>query len=224
MPAISAGRPADQKINLPQGIGLRSENRAVRGYRERIRLLQENPSIANSPFNHTYTFTPSVGWFKDSQPPKTVTEKENANCFGATAWVFGIEKQVEEVWRKAIKAKRSYEANGNGAYITFAETDRPGYIGNEPMRAFLRFSPIVELVKEAMEGDIITQWYSDHNEENCGFEIKHSAIILPHGLVFEKEAYWYDIRSDRSVSNIIADVPSTANRVHNWIFRIHGAI
>ena len=116
--------------------------KTVVNYKKRIRLLLDNPSIANSPFDYTYTLcAPLSPLFGEPQPSGTATGRENANCFGTVAWVLGVERQVEATWRGAIKAKRSYEANGNGAYITFAEADRPGYIGNEPMRASFEIRP-----------------------------------------------------------------------------------
>ena len=213
---IHVTKPAAPQIRYPAGIGLREE---AMGYRERIRLLQENSSIVNSSFEFTYTFTPSVCFFEQTQPPKTVTNTENANCFGTVVWVLGVEKQVEWVWHRAIRASRSFEATGTGDYMALAD-GRPGYIGAEPIRAFLRFSRDVELVKNAQEGDIVTQWYSNPHDEECGFRIRHCGIILSDGLVFEKEGWIKGIKSSRVVSDLAADVPSTAKRMHTWLFRV----
>lgn len=221
-----AERTRERTACLPQGVGLRQDGRAAESYRDRIRLLQLNPLIANSPFEHTNTFMVDAEAWQRRYPEmascRTLTFEEKANCFGTTAWVLGIERQIEQVWREAIRNGRSFEANGTGDHMTLADDDRPGYVGAEPMRAFLRFSPNVELVKAEGEGVIFTQWYADPHAEVFGFEIKHSAILLPNMLLFEKEGYERGIRSDRDMDDLLACIPSDARKAHTWFFRVNG--
>jgi hypothetical protein len=134
----------------------------------------------------------------------------SANCHGTVIWIFDLEKHLLKVWSDAILIKESYKANGNGAFVVFPKAYRPGFVGEEPMRAFLDYSPRVKRTQGQIPGVVFTIWYEIKNR---GFEIRHSGILLPNGNLFEKEGIDYTLREDRSISKVISDVPKEAKNI-----------
>jgi hypothetical protein len=199
-------RPSFQIVSLARGTTQEIYPQVTPFYNDRMRLLVSNPKLARDSWTNMY------GW------------PETANCFGTVTWVFNIQKHLETVWKEACRQGKSYEANGTGDYVSFSPNGGPGYVGPEPMRAFLEFSSIVRPVVEIAGGDIFTVWYMQPNNEECGFRPRHSGILINQDIVFEKLNINGGIHQERTLIELRNDIPVTAIDVQLRFYRLQRKI
>ncbi len=141
------------------------------------------------------------------------------NCFGTSLWVLEYDKGLESFWNTMCASGKYRETNGDGAFVSLPSDDLPGYVGHTPMDLFLENPNYFSLTSDNSVGNLATIWYAQENNELCGFVLRHSGIIAENGFIFEKQSLEDGIRQDRTLEQLIAEVPSRAKNLQVKFYR-----
>jgi len=94
-------------------------------------------------------------------------------CWGTAVYVVGGNSRMKRLWAESGKRLDDY-SDACGDFVCIPDENSPGYVGEEPMKLFLKTCEFTESDKDTV---ISFNWREDHTEL-CRYRLRHSGVAL----------------------------------------------